>query len=111
MVLGFRPNERHKEYAARDGSKIVYKITYPNGKIYLGKDLTNSANYWGSAQSNLIAKDFSSEERMDMTIRREVLFMSSSEREINEKEVELIRLLESNDPKVGYNQWPKMRST
>ena len=22
--------------------KVVYKITYPNGKIYVGKDLTDS---------------------------------------------------------------------
>ncbi len=26
------------------GFKVVYKITYPNGKIYIGKDLTNSIN-------------------------------------------------------------------
>ena len=29
--------------------KIIYKITYPNGKIYIGQDLTDSANYFGSA--------------------------------------------------------------
>jgi hypothetical protein len=29
--------------------KIIYKITYPNGKIYVGKDLTDSINYFGSA--------------------------------------------------------------
>ena len=28
-----------------EDSKIIYKITYPNGKIYIGKDLTNSINY------------------------------------------------------------------
>ena len=38
--------------------KIVYKITYPNGKIYIGSDLTDSANYSGSASSELIRKDF-----------------------------------------------------
>ena len=25
--------------------KVIYKITYPNGKIYIGKDLTNTLNY------------------------------------------------------------------
>lgn len=30
-----------------ESMKIIYKITYPNGKIYIGKDLTNSINYWG----------------------------------------------------------------
>jgi hypothetical protein len=29
--------------------KIIYKVTYPNGKIYVGMDLTDSINYFGSA--------------------------------------------------------------
>lgn len=37
--------------------KVIYKITYPNGKIYIGKDLTNTLNYFGSANSELIAND------------------------------------------------------
>ena len=28
--------------------KQVYKITYPNGMIYVGMDLTGSVNYFGS---------------------------------------------------------------
>lgn len=42
--------------------KVIYKITYPNGKIYIGKDLTDSINYFGSADSKLIALDFTREE-------------------------------------------------
>lgn len=90
-------------------SKIIYKITYPNGKIYIGKDLTNSINYWGSAKSELIAQDFSFEERMDMSIRREIIFVSASADEVNKKEAELIREYSSNDPSIGYNQWPKFK--
>ena len=52
--------------------KIVYKITYPNGKIYVGQDLTDSINYFGSASSVLIGKDFTREERRDFTIRKEI---------------------------------------
>lgn len=89
--------------------KIIYKVTYPNGKIYIGKDLTNSINYWGSASSELIAKDFTQKERMDMTIRREVIFQSSDAKEINKKESELIKAYESNNPSIGYNQWPKFK--
>lgn len=89
--------------------KVVYKIRYPNGKIYIGKDLTNSINYWGSASSDLIAQDFSNEERLDMTIRREILFQSTDINETNMKEVELIRKYQSNDPQKGYNQWPKFK--
>ena len=39
--------------------KVIYKITYPNGKIYIGKDLPDSINYFGSANNELIEKDFS----------------------------------------------------
>ncbi len=42
--------------------KVIYKITYPNGKIYIGKDLTDSINYFGSGDSKLIAKDFTREQ-------------------------------------------------
>ena len=38
--------------------KVIYKITYPNGKVYVGKDLTDSINYFGSAAHTLIAADF-----------------------------------------------------
>jgi hypothetical protein len=43
--------------------KVIYKITYPNGKIYVGKDVTDSVNYFGSANSALIANDFTWEQR------------------------------------------------
>lgn len=42
--------------------KVVYNIIYPNGKVYIGKDLTGSANYFGSAEAKLIEGDFTSEQ-------------------------------------------------
>lgn len=89
--------------------KVIYKITYPNGKIYIGKDLTDSINYFGSANSKLIEKDFKREERRDFTIRKEILWDSetATDKEVNRKEVEYIMHYQSNDPNVGYNQWPK----
>lgn len=91
--------------------KVIYKITYPNGKIYIGKDLTDSINYFGSANSKLIEKDFTREERKDFTIRKEILWESESatDKEVNRKEIEYIRYYNSNDPKIGYNLWPKFR--
>ncbi|MCH7927905.1 MAG: GIY-YIG nuclease family protein [Candidatus Dadabacteria bacterium] len=80
--------------------KIIYKITYPNGKIYIGKDLTNSINYFGSADSKLIEKDFTSEQRKNFIIRKEILFESENEKETNKKEVELITIFKSNNPHV-----------
>lgn len=93
--------------------KIIYKITYPNGKIYVGKDLTNSINYFGSASSELIASDFTAEQRRDFAIRREILWESetATNEEVCRVEIDFIRSLRSNDPTIGYNQWPKPRGT
>lgn len=89
--------------------KVIYKITYPNGKIYIGKDLTNSLNYFGSAKSKLIELDFSEVEKKNFTITKEILFESEEVSIINKKEVELILKYHSNNPKIGYNQWPKFK--
>ena len=89
--------------------KVIYKITYPNGKIYIGQDLTDSINYFGSASAALIAQDFTREQRRDFRIRREILWESesASDAEVSAKEVELIRAHQANNPAVGYNQWPR----
>jgi hypothetical protein len=56
--------------------KVVYKITYPNGKIYIGKDFTDNINYFGSANSDLIAKDFTREERKSFLVKKEIILES-----------------------------------
>ncbi|HBY93588.1 MAG TPA: hypothetical protein DEP84_06400 [Chloroflexi bacterium] len=91
--------------------RVIYKITYPNGKIYIGKDLTDSINYFGSADDRLIAADFTREQRRDFTIRKEILWESetATDAEVNRREVVFILTLRANDPAVGYNRWPKFR--
>lgn len=92
--------------------KVIYRITYPNGKIYIGKDLTDNINYFGSANNDLIERDFTREQKRNFVIRKEILFESetASDLEINRIEVEMIKKQKSNDPKIGYNQWPKFNS-
>ncbi|HZK94883.1 MAG TPA: hypothetical protein VFC67_11795 [Prolixibacteraceae bacterium] len=92
--------------------KVIYKITYPNGKIYIGKDLVDTLNYYGSANSKLIERDFAREHRRDFTIRKEILFEAenATDQEINKKEVDFIKEYQSNNPTIGYNQWPKFKS-
>jgi len=87
--------------------KVIYKITYPNGKLYIGKDLTNTLTYFGSVNSDLVTKDFTIAQRRDFTIRKEILFESEDENEINALESKLILKYQSNNPRIGYNQWPK----
>lgn len=91
----------------------IYKITYPNGKIYIGSDRTGSINYFGSASSALIAKDFTPEERMKFTITKEILWQSqtASISEVLKEEALYIRKYRSNHPHVGYNQWPRFTQT
>ena len=93
--------------------KVIYKITYPNGKIYIGKDLTDSISYFGSANNELIERDFTREQKRDFTIRKEILWESetATDQEVSKKEVELINQFQSNHPGVGYNQWPKAKLT
>jgi hypothetical protein len=91
--------------------KIIYKITYPNGKIYIGKDLTSTFRYFGSPNSKLLEADFTEEQRRDFTIRRQVIWQSNdaTNEEVNRKEVELILKYQSNKPEIGYNRSPKFR--
>lgn len=91
--------------------KVIYKITYPNGKIYIGKDLVDTLNYFGSADSKLIEMDFTREQRKDFTIRKEIIFEAENltDQEINKLEVEFIKQFQSNNPVIGYNQWPKFK--
>jgi hypothetical protein len=91
--------------------KIIYKITYPNGKIYLGKDLTNTLNYFGSANTELIEQDFTRDQMRDFSIRKEILWESetASDSEVSLEEVRLINQYQSNNPAIGYNRWPKFK--
>lgn len=93
--------------------KVIYKITYPNGKIYIGQDRTDSINYFGSAAHHLIAVDFPTrEQRRDFTVRREILWESddATNEELSRQELKFILQHRSNDPAIGYNRWPKLIS-
>jgi hypothetical protein len=90
---------------------VVFKVTYPNGKIYIGQDRIGSIRYFGSPNRELIAADFTPEQYRDFTVRREVLWESetATRAEVTAKEIEFIKMLRSNDPAIGYNRWPKFR--
>ncbi len=91
--------------------KQVYKGTYPNGKIYVGMDLIGNCVYFGSPSPRV--KQQINEDlaycRMDITVRKEVLWESTTatDAEVRTKEIELIVSTGANDPGVGYNLVPK----
>jgi hypothetical protein len=93
--------------------KIIYKITYPNGKIYIGSDTAYNINYFGSASHAHVFSDFTWEQQKDFTVRKEILWESetATNSEVLKLEMEYIRSYHSNDPKIGYNRHPKFKDT
>ena len=92
--------------------KDIYRITYPNGKIYVGQDVTNSIGYFGSPNSAYLAADFTAEQRLSFTVMRDILWESelATKEEVNAMERHFIIRLRANDPSIGYNQRPHFKS-
>jgi hypothetical protein len=88
---------------------VIYKITYPNGKIYIGQDRTDDIRYFGSPNRNLIENDFTRDQKRNFTIQKEIIWESemASIEEVYQMEIEFIKKFRSNDPNKGYNRWPK----
>ena len=89
---------------------VVYKVTYPNGKIYVGSDMTDTFSYLGTPSAKMrIAADLTPEHYRDLTIRKEILWDSAiaTRSELVKKENEFIIALHANNPAVGYNLTPK----
>lgn len=70
-------------------------------------------NYFGSANSKLIEKDFSREERRGFRIRKEILYESelATDKEVNRKEVEYIKHYNSNNSLIVGGTNPDMNIT
>jgi hypothetical protein len=88
--------------------KQVYKVTYPNGKIYVGSDLTGTLTYFGSPSNQQIAVDLAAH-RLDLTARKQILWESetASKAEVLEMERKFIQDTGANNPAIGYNLTPR----
>ena len=93
--------------------KQVYKITYPNGKIYVGMDLTGTALYMGSpsAYAQIVADLELDPDGFELTLRKEILWQSetATDDDVRKKEKEKILETRANDPAIGYNKLPHHR--
>lgn len=96
--------------------KTVFLIVWPNGKIYVGSDLTDTVSYFGSPSKTAqaaIAADFPRrEDRRSICIRKDILWESetASSTEVLQMERHFISALSANDPRKGYNRCPPFRS-
>jgi hypothetical protein len=99
--------ERYIDRVEQVGKRMptIYRITYPNGKIYVGSDTTDDLVYFGSVHTETVAADFTLSEQASFTITKDVLWMGCCSRsELVRRENEWIRSLRANDPAVGYNR-------
>jgi len=65
---------------------------------------------------DIVNADFATlprEVQLNYTVKKEILWESdtATDAELTAKEVEMIRKYNSNDPDIGYNQWPKLKRT
>lgn len=88
---------------------VIYKAKFPNGKVYIGKTINFTMrkyhHIWGSKRKendNIIMskaiKKYGAE-----NIEWEIIYECSSIEEMNQKEIEYIKLYKSTDHKYGYN--------
>lgn len=91
--------------------KQIYRITYPNGKIYVGLDLTGSITYMGSpGAKRQIADDMTPEQRRDFSVRKTILWESweATDAEARAMEIHYIVSTGANDSAIGYNLRPRL---
>lgn len=84
----------------------IYKYTFPNGKIYVGKTKTSIEQRAGSngcryGDNTLVGRAI--RKYGWINVLKEVVFDDLTEREANKKERELIKKLGSTNRSVGYN--------
>lgn len=81
---------------------IIYKIIFPNGKIYIGQDSNNNPKYLGSGvKSNCALKKFGKE-----NCKKEILRFCKTQKQLDFFEAYYIKKFKSTDIKIGYNILP-----
>jgi hypothetical protein len=93
------------------GPAVIFKTTWPNKKIYVGRDTANAISFFGAsseAANAAILLDFpTSESRSKITVVREVLWEGNeTPSEVDARKRDWIEKLGANNPDLGYNQTP-----
>lgn len=87
-------------YSNKKNYMIIYKITnLVNGKFYIGQDIKNDSNYFGSG--NLIIQAIKKYGKENFI--KEILEYCTDEKHMDEREIFWIKELNSTNRKIGYN--------
>lgn len=88
----------------------VYKITFPNGKIYIGIDYSEQACPWqylGSSSNKQLQIDCHHfrQQHKQWVIKQEILFESTTctKAQLRQIEHEKILYYQATNPDIGYN--------
>ena len=86
--------------------KQIFKITFPNNKIYIGKDLSGTLTYFGSFDPLSVKADYLNIRISNFTLKKEILWESETadDAELSKREAQYIAIFGSTDPKIGYNK-------
>lgn len=86
--------------------KQIFKITFPNNKIFIGKDLTGTLTYFGDFDHQSVKNDYKNVKIPHFTLKKEILWESetASDAEVGKREAAYIRIFDSANPKIGYNR-------
>ena len=92
-------------------NKGVFKADNPAGPYtFDNADMAQVVSHVDAISGKSIATDYWDSFIPENTeTSPEIIFVSQDESEINAKEAQLIREYSSNNPLIGYNQWPKYK--
>ena len=80
----------------------IYKLNYPDGKIYVGKKCSGTFQKWyfgSGTDCNRLKKLFGTE-----NIKTEILEWCESQKKLQDRELFWIQELHALDPAIGYNR-------
>ena len=84
----------------------IFKITFPNNKIFIGKDLTGTLTYFGGFDPGRVKDDYRNVKIPYFTLKKEILWESETadDAEVDKREAAYIRIFDATNPKIGYNR-------
>lgn len=84
----------------------VFLLRYPNGKVYVGYDLTGDPTYVPSPKSHLAKEELKlyATKGVSLTVEKTILLETEDRGEARRIQTEQIRNLASDKPEIGYNQ-------